>query len=67
MKMLSIIFNLTFGNVISLCLTGLKVSLELADRRIETYLTNFSRSFKEPGYTADFIAPPFKVEKSSDK
>ena len=42
-------------------------ALNLPDRRIEKYLTNFSVAYKQGLYAADFVSPPFKVAKSSDK
>lgn len=42
-------------------------AIPISDRRIEVYLTNFATAYKQGEWLADFIAPPFKVKKSSDK
>jgi len=42
-------------------------AVNVQDRRIEQYLSNFAVSYKQGERVADFIAPPFKVKKSSDK
>jgi hypothetical protein len=42
-------------------------AIPTVDRRIEKYLTNFAFSYKQGSWVGDFVAPPFKVAKSSDK
>lgn len=42
-------------------------TLQAHDRRIEKYLSNFALAYTQGTKIDDFVAPPFKVEKSSDK
>jgi hypothetical protein len=39
----------------------------IREKHIDKYLTNFATRYKQGESVADFIAPPFKVKKSSDK
>lgn len=58
------IFNIIFGRLINLCLHGLQMAETI---HTDTFLSNFATAYNIEGYVADFVAPPFKVKRPSDK